>query len=146
MLIYAAVLFAIAAIIGAIMVSAHIDGRTPKLSTALLHGLFAVVGVGLLVVSALQSGGGYDLSLILFVVAALGGLVLFSYHLRQRRLPTPVVLIHALVAILAFVLLIFSLTPDMVVEAEHPRGRGGLYLKPWWMSATDMPVPNMWHT
>ena len=42
----------------------------------------------------------------LFVVAALGGFFLVSYHLRGQRLPSPVVVIHALVAVAAFLLLL----------------------------------------
>lgn len=144
MLIYAAVLFVIAAVIGGLMVSAHIDGKTPSLPKVVAHGLFAVGGLGLLVFSALQ-GGGYSLSLILFIVAALGGLVLLSYHLRQRRLPTPVMLIHALVAIIALAILLFSLTPDGVVDKEHPHGKGGLVEPPFWMSVIELPEAGRRH-
>jgi len=48
-------------------------------------------------------------SLGLFVVAALGGFALFSFHLRRQPLPTPVVFIHGLVAVVAFVLLLVKI-------------------------------------
>jgi hypothetical protein len=45
------------------------------------------------------------LALLLLVVAALGGFFLASFHLRQRPGPRPVVLIHAGVAVIGFLLL-----------------------------------------
>ena len=40
------------------------------------------------------------------LVAALGGFLLFAFHLQNKRLPSPVVLIHGAVAVAAFVLLV----------------------------------------
>jgi hypothetical protein len=42
----------------------------------------------------------------LFAVAALGGFVLFSFHLRKEQLPTGIIMVHALVAIAAFLILL----------------------------------------
>ena len=42
----------------------------------------------------------------LFVIAALGGFYLFSHQLRERRLPSGVVLIHGGAAVAAFLLLL----------------------------------------
>jgi hypothetical protein len=48
-------------------------------------------------------------ALVIFVIAALGGFYLFSFHLRSQVLPSPVVLIHGGAAVLAFVLLLLYL-------------------------------------
>jgi len=46
------------------------------------------------------------LALLLFVVAALGGVVLnLGYHLKAQPLPIWLVLVHAAIAVVAFVLL-----------------------------------------
>jgi hypothetical protein len=45
------------------------------------------------------------LALLLLAIAALGGFFLASYHLRKQPGPRPVVLIHAGVAVIGFVLL-----------------------------------------
>jgi len=47
------------------------------------------------------------LIIILFVVAALGGFGLLSFHLRGKPLPGALAIIHGLVAAVALVLLIF---------------------------------------
>jgi hypothetical protein len=43
---------------------------------------------------------------VLFIVAALGGFGLFFHHLRKVALPIWLVVVHALVAVVAFVLLL----------------------------------------
>ncbi len=44
-------------------------------------------------------------ALVIFLVAALGGFFLFFKNLNSKPLPTPVVLLHAVLAVTAFVLL-----------------------------------------
>jgi hypothetical protein len=41
-----------------------------------------------------------------FVVAALGGFALFSFHVRKQQLPLAVVVLHGLLAVVAFVILL----------------------------------------
>jgi len=109
MLIAAAVLFAIAALGGLTMAYIHFkQDRNPPGALAALHGVAAATALVILLWAVVQTGAGGALawSLGLFVVAALGGFFLVSYHIRKRRLPSPVVVIHALVAVAAFVLLL----------------------------------------
>jgi len=40
------------------------------------------------------------------VLAALGGFVLFSFYLRKKQLPMGIMVVHALVAIAAFLVLL----------------------------------------
>jgi len=49
------------------------------------------------------------IALIGFVIAALGGFYLFSFHLRRQALPIPVVIIHGLVAVISFVVLLVGI-------------------------------------
>jgi hypothetical protein len=113
MLVWATILFAIAALGGATLATLHFRGRNPlPMPLALLHGALAATALVLLLFAALtQPGfGGLGMAaLVIFVIAALGGFYLFSFHLRSQVLPSPVVLIHGGAAVLAFVLLLLYL-------------------------------------
>lgn len=111
MLTTAAVLFALGALGGLYMAVSHFRGRSWPLGLAVVHGLLGASGLVLLAWAVYRAGsaGHLLIALILFVVAALGGFVLFANHLRGRSLPSPVVIVHALVAVIAFVLLLVSL-------------------------------------
>lgn len=113
MIVWATILFAIAAVGGATLATLHFRGRTPlPMPLALLHGLLAASALVLLIIAALTQpgfGGLALLALVIFVVAALGGFYLFSFHLRGLPLPSPVVLVHGGAAVLAFVLLLVYL-------------------------------------
>jgi hypothetical protein len=107
----AAVLFAIAALGGLMLASQHFKGTRLSLPLALVHGGVAATALVLLMISVIRGSnvGNAKLALVLFVVAALGGFFLFSHHLRNKRLPSPVVIIHALAAVAAFLLLVAGL-------------------------------------
>jgi glucose uptake protein GlcU len=109
---FAVILFALAAIIGLTMAVGHFRGKTPpKAGLAILHGLLAVTGVILLLLGIQEIGFGtaHTWALVLFVVAALGGLLLVYHHMKQRPLPNAVVVIHGLVAVVAFLVLLTAI-------------------------------------
>ncbi len=109
MLVVAAVLFAIAALGGLTMAYIHFKhDRNPPGALAALHGILAATALLILAWAVIQSGAARSIAwaLGLFVVAALGGFFLVSYHVRELRLPSPVVVIHAAVAVVAFLLLL----------------------------------------
>ena len=106
---FAIVLFAVAAVIGLTMAVAHFRGQTPpKLAVALLHGLFAASGLVVLLLGVMEVGmsGKPAIALGLFLVAALGGFTLLSFHLRGRALPNGLVAGHAVIAVLGFLTLL----------------------------------------
>ena len=103
----AVLLIALGAVIGLYMAVQHFRGRTPPRGfVAATHGLLAVSGVVVLLVSVRESGmrGIGLVALCLFAIAALGGLYLATQHMDQKRLSSPVIVIHALVAVLAFLM------------------------------------------
>jgi len=107
-----AVLFAVAALGGAVLAGIRLSGRElPPMWLAVVHGLAAAAAlVSLLVVVA--RGGVPTVvtgAAVGFVLAALGGFVLFAGHLRGKALPVPVVLVHGAVAVLSFVALLAGL-------------------------------------
>lgn len=110
---YAAIaLFGIAAAGGLAMAGIRISGnRNPPAWLAMLHGLLAGAGLTLLLFAAFTIGlPQYALwALILLVIAALGGVVLnLGYQEKRELLPKPIVYVHALIAVVGFVLLIAS--------------------------------------
>jgi hypothetical protein len=111
-MVLAAVLLAIAAVGGAAMAFMRLSGRElPPMALALVHGLFAAAGLVALLVAVVGANVSTQFQIALggFVVAALGGFFLFSYHLRGKALPVPVVLIHGVVAVISFVLLLLGI-------------------------------------
>lgn len=102
-------LIAFGAVVGLYMAIQHFKGRTPpKAGVAILHGLLAVSGVIVLLLGVWDIGFGtaHTWALLLFGLAALGGLYLVSHHMRQRPLPNGVIVIHGLVAAVAFLVLL----------------------------------------
>ena len=108
----AAILFAVAAVTGIAIAFIRLSGRDlPPMGLALLHGLFAASGLVALAIAAVAPDAAQwaRISFGIFVVAALGGFVLFSFHLRRRALPVPIIGIHGFVAVIAFVLLLVAI-------------------------------------
>lgn len=100
-------LFGLGAVTGLYLAVAHFRGQELKLGPALAHGAFGAAGLVVLALALARSGfAGLGVAALgLFIAAALGGFLLFSFHLRGKRLPSPVVVIHALAAVAAFGLL-----------------------------------------
>ena len=101
--------FAVAALGGLVLASFVLRGRLAPWALSLLHA--ALGATGLVLTALVLFGNGEEvpantgLALLLLVIAALGGFFLASYHLRKVPGPRPVVLIHAAVAVVGFVLL-----------------------------------------
>ncbi len=108
----ALVLFAIAAIGGVILAALRLRGRADlPLGLAAVHGLVAAAGLVALIVAiagASAAGSLPKVALVLFIVAALGGFVLLTSHLRTKNVPVPIMLVHAAVAVVSFVLLLVA--------------------------------------
>jgi glucose uptake protein GlcU len=103
----AVLLIALGAIVGLFMAVQHFRGRTPPRGVvAATHGLLAVSGVIVLLLAAQRSGlrGAGPWALWLFAAAALGGLYLATQHMDQKRLSSGVIIVHAIVAIVAFII------------------------------------------
>lgn len=110
----AAVLFGLAAIGGLVMAVNRFRGESrPHGALAAGHGLLAGAGVVVYLIALLGAEDPPGLgvaALVLFVVAALGGAALvFGFHLRQRALPIWLIATHAVVAVIAYVLLLVAI-------------------------------------
>jgi hypothetical protein len=99
----AAVVFAIAAL-GGIVLAAHVlRGKFAPWALSLLHAALGAAGIVLVLVTVIQGlRGNATLALGLFVIAALGGFFLASFHYRKQLPPSAVVVVHAVVALAGF--------------------------------------------
>jgi hypothetical protein len=108
----AASLFALAALGGLLMAGIRFfGGRNPPPWVALVHGLLAGAGVTLLAYASLTAAvpSLAVVALVLFLLAALGGVVLnLRYEWNHRLLPASLVVGHAIAAVAGFVLLLVA--------------------------------------
>lgn len=106
----AAILFALAALGGVLMAAIRFSGRPrPPSWLAMGHGFMAAAGLTLLIYAELTVGIPMlaEFSLGLFIVAAIGGAAInLLFHARQRDIPIPLMLVHAALAVSAFILLL----------------------------------------
>src|SRR5919107_2177521 len=108
----ALILFGIAAVGGVIMAAMRFGGRElPPMALAVVHGLFAAAGLVTLIVAVLGANASWAAIIAAagFVVAALGGFMLFSYHLKRKALPVNYVVIHGAGAVISFVILLAAI-------------------------------------
>jgi heme A synthase len=82
------------------------EPRLP-LKLSVVHGLLGVTAIVLLVMFAVAHPGDrpVNLSILVFIFTALGGLVLFAFRASKQRLPLAVVVLHALFALAGLALL-----------------------------------------
>ena len=108
MLYFTIVLFALAAIVGFIILKNWLTSAETSRTTVYLHGIFAAVALILLIVYAFENPGNYPrVSLILFVVGALIGFYMFAEDLRKKFSPTWLAIVHALFGVGGFLMLLF---------------------------------------
>lgn len=106
-----AALFAAAALGGLYLANSYFRGGAMSGSVAVIHGVAAATGLVLLLSAVLfgNANGISTAALVVFVVAALGGFVLASFHLRGQRHPGGLVIGHALIAVIGFLILLAAL-------------------------------------
>ena len=102
-------LFAAAAIAGIYLLAIILqDKETPK-GITLIHGLFAAVAICLLIYYSTQNNPAPIESLVLFILAALGGFVVVFRDLTGKKIPKWLAVTHGLIAVVGFiVLLVFT--------------------------------------
>lgn len=100
--------FILAAMFGLFMLFYVLGGNRPPRMLSLTHGTFAVIGLVLLLVSAFYISE-FRIAAIIILLAALGGIYMFSFDLRQLQIPKKVAVIHGLAAITGFLVLMFAI-------------------------------------
>ena len=108
----ATILLAITALGGLLMAGIRFATKhNPPAWLAMLHGLLAASGLTLLAyaVCTMQVPPMATLALVLFLVAAAGGAVMsLAFKWRQILLPAWLVIVHATLAVIGFVLLLMA--------------------------------------
>jgi hypothetical protein len=100
-------LFAVTAMFGVRILTSVLRNEKAPRGVVYSHGLFAATSLVLLIVYALQNPDNYPkASIILFILAALGGFFMFYHDVKNKPLPKGVPFIHALVAVSAFIILL----------------------------------------
>ena len=108
MLNYAILIFAITAV-GGLVLAAHVLRRQfAPWTVSILHALLGASGTGLLLVQIWHGQAAQRVlaACALFVLVALVGLVLLRCHWRSKLPPVALVLLHAGLALLAFLTLL----------------------------------------
>ncbi len=106
-LIYTAIgLFATAALIGIYMLTLVMQRRRVPRGLAITHGLLAATALVLLIVDMINTGADTIQIIVLFIITALAGIVLFARDLTGRSLPKSLALIHGLLAVTGFIFLL----------------------------------------
>ena len=105
------VLFAVGAIVGTYLLSLILRKKgTPKFAS-FIHGAFVATALGLLIYYSFQNSPGPIESIVLFIIAALGGLILVFRDITGKSLPSWLAIGHGLVAIAGFIfLLVYTFT------------------------------------
>lgn len=103
-------LFAVAAVLGITLAVRHFQGKTLPLPLAATHGAFGALGILGLIFYGSSSGftEQWKPALGIFVVVALGGFTMVALHIKKGKPPTPILILHALGAVIAFGLLLMA--------------------------------------
>ncbi|NLN38599.1 MAG: hypothetical protein GX155_03290 [Smithella sp.] len=103
-------LFAIAAVGGLTLVVMKFSGRGLPWPLVIAHGVFAASGLIILVINVFSAQQNFlmNLSLVLFLVAAIGGFTILNFHMRKKKQPGILIFIHATVAVISYILLLIS--------------------------------------
>lgn len=102
--------FALAAILGMILLSYVLrEKETPK-GVVFTHGPLAAIGLILLIIYTVNQPGPVE-SIVLFTIAALGGVVMLVKDLSGKKIPKWLAVLHGLLAVSGFIfLLVFAFT------------------------------------
>jgi hypothetical protein len=106
-LIYTSItLFALAAIIGLYLLTFVWQKKETPKTIAILHGALAASALILLIMHTVNTGADLIQAIVLFVIAALGGIVLFIRDITGKSLPKALAILHGLLAVSGFVFLL----------------------------------------
>lgn len=109
MLVFALSSFGLAAIGGLVLASHILRGRLASWFLSLGHALLGAIGLVTLILLLLggdNSGQRLIAAFALLLAAALGGFFLAAFHLRSKLAPKAVVILHAGLAVIGFLILL----------------------------------------
>lgn len=107
MLLISILLFAIAAVLGIYLLTFILQGKNTPKGVAFTHGPLAATGLILLIVYAIFNRPSPMTSIIIFILAALGGIMLMYRDITGKNLPKWMAIGHGVTAMIGFIFLIF---------------------------------------
>jgi hypothetical protein len=109
MLYVAIALFALAAVLGLLILLKWLNNGTASRAVVYSHGAVAAVALVLLIVYTLQNQTNMLIGTVAaFVVVALVGFYMFILDLQGKNAPMPIAWLHAAVAVGTFVVLLMA--------------------------------------
>lgn len=105
--IYSAIaIFGLTAILGMYLLSLVLRTKSTPKGVAVIHGLLAVIALVLLIIYCVGNDTSPWASLVVFIVAAMGGLVLGYRDFTGKSVPKWLALVHGVAAVTGFILLL----------------------------------------
>jgi len=108
----AIVIFVIAAMFGLVILTAILRDRPTPKPFVIIHGPLAATAIVLLIIDVAKGHTESLLiaSLVIFIIAALGGFALYTLDTLKKRIPKPLAILHPLIAVSGLaVLVIYAL-------------------------------------
>ena len=100
-------LFALSAVLGMTILVKWLTKKEASKAVIYSHGLVAATALVLLVVYAIQNPENFpQTSIVLFVIAALGGFYMFIRDIQKKASPLAIAFIHALLAVTGLITLL----------------------------------------
>lgn len=106
MLMTSILFFALAALLGFYLLSFILQNKNTPKGVAFTHGPLAAIGLIILIIYAIFHTPSPFVSIILFVLAALGGIMLIYRDITGKTIPKWLAIGHGLTAVAGFVFLI----------------------------------------
>jgi hypothetical protein len=101
-------LFSLAALLGLILISYVLRSKETPKAVAFIHGPVAAIALIILIIYTINHDRMFIASIVLFVIAALGGIILFIKDLTGKTVPKWLAVVHGLVAVSGFTVLIIN--------------------------------------
>jgi hypothetical protein len=111
-MIYLAIaLFAVAAVLGLVILVSWLQKKNASRAVVYSHGIVAAAALLLVVFFSIQNTENFPkLSLTLFIISAIAGFYMFFRDLNHKMSPMVLAFVHALVAVAGFIsLLVYTL-------------------------------------
>ena len=99
--------FSLAILLGMVLLGFVMGSKETPKAVVFSHGPLAIIGLVLLVIYLFRGGPNPWESVILFTLAAMGGLVLAARDLSGKAVPKWLAVAHGFLAVTGFVLLLF---------------------------------------
>ncbi len=106
MLIAAMAFFTVAALLGVYLLSLVLTNKETPKGVVFTHGPMAATGLIILIIYAIFNHPAPIVSIIIFLLAALGGIIMIARDITGKPVPKWLALGHGIAAVIGFVFLI----------------------------------------